>query len=341
MLPGPIAAKVNREVRTYLVAFGGAALLHVALFAVARVLPPPDYSKNAGSRALESIEIEIQPTPPAPPPPKAEVPAAVVDPGPVPAPNATEEPSKKLEAQPVAVREGSVPPGPTAPPTGPVEPPPAPTGSVANPSKGGFDELPPDDGRPGNRFTLPPGLAGSAGGPGMFDPTANRAGPAPTVAPSARPVDVNIAGKVIADAMGKRDKDLGIEFPGGGTVASAVRGVVQGSDVPNESKASIEFRIGPGGQVLGVRVVGYSGGSADSWARVASAAAAAMAGRMINMTAAYAKGAIVTIDVSSTLAPPSGKGSGLSGTGLKFDMSNLGAHATRVVRASPRVAAVR
>jgi len=104
------------------------------------------------------------------------------------------------------------------------------------------------------------------------------------------------------------------------TTASVVRGVVQGSDLPLDSRARIEFRIGPSGQVLDHRVVAINGGSPDFWDRAARAAVAQLATRGLVMTGEYTHGATVTVDISSRMAPS--------------DPSNRGAHAPRRVRTS-------
>jgi hypothetical protein len=141
--------------------------------------------------------------------------------------------------------------------------------------------------------------------------------------------------------MSSRDKDLGLDLPAAGTIAGAVRTAVQGSDVPDVARGTIEFRLGPNGQVLGVKVVAMSGGTAEQWERVKSAVAAALAGRALNMPSTYAKGAIVTVNVTSNNQPPAGSKGGFSGAGASFDLSNLGAHSARHVRVSHNVVAVR
>jgi hypothetical protein len=52
-------------------------------------------------------------------------------------------------------------------------------------------------------------------------------------------------------------------------------------------------------------------------------------------------GMTVTVDVTSNNQPPAGGKGGFSGTGVSFDTSNIGAHNTRHVRTSFRVAAAR
>jgi hypothetical protein len=227
-------------------------------------------------------------------------------------------------------------------PTTTVEP--APEANTPPPSarhKPDWDELPPER---GGVLGVPgvPGLGGPGvwSMPGVLPSGTPAAAPAPTVAPAPRQVDSDIAGKVLRDVMARRDKKLGLDSPAAGTVASAVGVAIRGSDVPAVARGTIEFRIGPNGQVLGVRVVSMSGGTADQWERAARAAAAAVAGRLV-MTSDVAKGMTVAIDVTSNVAPPAGGKGGFTGSGMAFDVSNIGAHATRNVRTSFRVMANR
>jgi hypothetical protein len=89
-------------------------------------------------------------------------------------------------------------------------------------------------------------------------------------------------------------------------------------------------------------VVTASGGATDAWARAANAAAARLAGRTLAMTGAFAKGARVYVSVVSSVRMPSGAPSGVQvqGSGMAFDLSDIGAHATRVVSSSFKVVAV-
>lgn len=172
-------------------------------------------------------------------------------------------------------------------------------------------------------------------------PDMGRPKPAPTTSPQT-PVDPKIATKVITDAMKEKDKGLGLELPGSGTIATSVRQAVQATETPPESRATFEVRLSPTGQIVSVRVTSSSGGSGDTWSRAAAAAAAALKGRVINMTAAYAKGATVYVHVHSTTTLPDGSKSAVSrkGAGASFDLSSIGAHMQRVVRVSHNIVAV-
>jgi hypothetical protein len=305
-----------------------AALFHAAFLTVGiwvRRPVAPEMALSSGRDRTIEVEIDRAPPPALPvPPPRA----------------ARASPDKETEPQPAAraprapeAREQ----GPAGPQTGNVAPEPAPAPSV-NPG------VPSPDGVPGGSEPAPlPGLGGAPVWtlPGIL-PDATTAAPAPTTPPPPRPVDPNVAGRVLQEGMAEQDKAKGIDLPAAGTVASTVASAVRGSEVPADSHASIEVRLSGTGQVLGVRVVSSSSGNADAWARVAAAVKAQLAGRALAMGSTYAKGALVYVDVSSALQLPAGpKSTQFTGSGLKFDMSNLGAHKSQVVHTSYRVAALR
>jgi hypothetical protein len=315
-----------------------AVAIHGGVLLVARSMPPLSLLRPEDRRELRTIEIELpaslQPENREPPSP-----ALTAEPERAPPPPDERPPEARLAARATAPAAGAVP-SPTVEPRSPEQnPPPAVTGT---PKGSPYDELP-DDRRQGVLGAPDlPGLSRPVWEiQGVLPPGVSGAAPAPTVAPAPRPVDKDIAGKVIRDAMNTRNKDLGLDPAAAGTVASAVRVAVQDSDVPNVARGTIEFRLGPNGRVLSVRVLGMSGGTAEQWERVKAAATAALAGRTLSLPSDYAKGAIVTINVSSNLQVPAGSKGGLSGAGAAFDLSNIGAHATRHVRASPSIVAVR
>jgi hypothetical protein len=222
-----------------------------------------------------------------------------------------------------------------APPTG--EPAPAP-----GPSDG-YDQ-PPDDGRDA---VLAPGVGGTPvwAIPGAIaQPDLPR--PAPTTVPARRAPDRDAAGRVLRDVQTSRDKGIGIDLPAAGTVASAVAEAVRSTDTPQVGRASYEVRLGANGQVLGVRLLRAVGGHADSWERAARLVAARLARSKLLMTGAYTSGAVVIVDVSSVVQLPAGPGGsgvvkpgpppGTVGGGGQFDLSNIGAHPSRVVSTSFR-----
>jgi hypothetical protein len=187
-----------------------------------------------------------------------------------------------------------------------------------------------------------PGLGGPAWSiPGVV-PDMGRPAPAPTTAPKAT-VDPKVATKVLTEAVKEKDKALGLDLPAAGTIASSVRSAVQATDTPPESRASFEVKLSPTGQVLSVRVTSMSGGSTEVWKRAEAAVKAALSGRTLGVTAAYQKGAIVHVSVTSALTLPDGTKSAIQrkGVGATFDVANIGAHMQRVVKTSFSVVAVK
>jgi hypothetical protein len=307
-----------------------AAVLHAVVPIAARVIIRPNTTGEEGPRvALRPIQMEEIPIERLPDP--APVPAAV----PVPDPAVTAAPPPDPRPVPAAA-PGPVPSNPS--PGGPVEPGPAPTAApTAPPSRAGgpdhYDALP-DDGK-GGVLTVP-----GVGGPAIWAipgglPAAPTATAAPTVAPAPRPVDSDIAGSVIREAMRDHDKKLGID-PVGGAVATAVKQAVASSDSPAVSRASFEVRLGPDGRVISVRVSSFNSGTADVWARVAQAAQAILKGKTLTMSAELAKGGTVYVSMSSVVQLPSGSSSAIrqQGAGASFDLSDIGAKKSRVVSTS-------
>lgn len=310
-----------------------AALIHaVALPLMARFAPPSDLLGKA-RQELRPIEIDVTTVPldlprvtpqsvpvePPPPEPAAREPVpGSEEPPPDARPRAVPGERQRGPEQP----ESNVPvPQPTAPPSE--------YGGVAPEA-------------PGSILNGPPGI----GGPPIYNiPNVLQPGgpppPAPTVAPKARPTDKDIAGKLINESLREKDKAIGIDLPAAGSVASAIQTAVMASNTPNDAKASFEIRLSASGQVLGVRVIGSNAGDSAAWKRAADAAAASLAGRTLAMSGEYARGAIVTVSISSVTQAPSGNGSGLDGAGARFDLSNIGAHKRRVVRVSHSVRPVR
>ncbi len=313
---------------TFLVA---AALLHAGIpFVALRMMRPSalTHTQAVVLHPMEAVEIPIEPL--QEPPPQA--PSEPRAPSDQPEPRAAEP----RAATAVNPREPS---GPVEPKAGPE---PAATGTPSAPPGRAPDEygsLPEGDG-----IARAPGI----GGPAVWSlpggmPSVSRPAPAPTVATGPRPVDKDIAGIVVRDAMSENDKRKGIDLPGAGTVASAIGAAVRGSETPDVGRASFEVRLGADGRVIGVRLASSSGGASAVWDRVAKAAAAILASRSLQMSGAYAKGAIVYVDVSSTVALPSGANSAVThqGSGIGFDVSDIGAHKSRSVKTSFRTVAVR
>ena len=315
------------EARFFLIAVG----LHAALPVMAFVAPLPA-AEEARAPVQGQIEIDVESTKEAPeasPLPAAQIDAPRTDDRPPPIdPSRAERPATNV-----------IVPGPA--PTGILTAEPTATGAptIVVAPKSEYDGPPPAV--PGGPVSNLPGIGSPAWAiPGVV-PDMGTAAPAPTTAPKAT-VDTQIATKVLNQVIKEKDKALGLDLPGAGTIASAVRNVVAASSVPTESRATVEVRLSPTGQVLSARVTSSSGGG-DAWSGVAKSVQASLAGKALLGKSGFEKGAIVYVSVTSTATLPDGSKSSIErdGAGAKFDVANIGAHMQRVVRTSYSVAAVK
>lgn len=197
------------------------------------------------------------------------------------------------EAAPVAPAEAVA---PAAPATEA-----APIGGQGTPGASEYGPVEPEPG------VVAPGLGGAPVWtlPGVLGP-AKPAAPAPTAASAPRPVDVAIAGKVLSGTMQSRDRELGLQIPAAGVVASTLATTVRGSEAPQDSRATFEVRLDGGGKVLGVRLVSASAGDAGVWDRVSRKTATALASRALSLGEAGKGGATVIVKVASKLVYPAG-----------------------------------
>ncbi|XXX77947.1 hypothetical protein WMF30_04135 [Sorangium sp. So ce134] len=307
-----------------------ATLLHAAIPWLSRVADRPARALVArSSGAYREVEIEVQPVAPLSPPQDERR-------APPPAPDGARP---REDAGPalgrIARRDRRAPEAP-ATPEAPVEPregpaaPPAPTAEYEGP--------PSAEG--------PPGVAGLGGVPvwqlpGVL-PDRAPPPPAPTKPAAPREMSMDRASEAVREAMRDRDKTLGLDLPAAGTVASVVADAVRAAETPATARAVFEVQLSGAGAVLGVRALSSTAGAAALWARVAREAAAQLAGRVLAMTAAFAKGAKVYVTVSSSVKMPSGATSGIQhqGAGFGFDVADIGAGRHRVVQSSFRVEAI-
>lgn len=319
---------LSREVRFLL----AATLLHAAIPLLARIASAPGPALEArSSGARREVEIEIEPAAPrGPEQDEARTPAL--------------DEARPREAEPVLGRTARRerrpldPQARPAPPETPVEPR---EGPVAPPAPGPSSEYggPPTE--------VPRGVAGLGGAPvwqlpGVLPDRAPPA-PAPTAPTAPREVSADRAGELLREAMRDRDKTLGLDLPAAGTVASVVADAVRSAETPATARAVFEVQLSGTGAVLGVRALSSTAGAAALWARVAREAAAQLAGRVLAMTAAFAKGAKVYVTVSSSVQMPSGATSGgihQQGAGFGFDVADIGARPRRLVQSSFRVEAI-
>jgi hypothetical protein len=119
-------------------------------------------------------------------------------------------------------------------------------------------------------------------------------------------VDAAIAGKVLRGTLQSRDRELGLQMPAAGVVASTLATAVRGSEAPADSRATFEVRLDGGGQVLGVRVVSATAGEGATWERISKKAAAALSSRALSLGEAGRDGATVIVKVASKLVYPAG-----------------------------------
>lgn len=160
---------------------------------------------------------------------------------------------------------------------------------------------------------------------------------APTQTPKTKKVDRDKANVVIKDELRKKDKELGLDLPAAGTIASLIKSAMQASDAPGDARATFVVSLGPGGKVNSVQAVSFAGGSKSTYDGIAASVKAALASQKLTLTGDYAKGATVSVAAVSKMRMPSGAktdaGIELSLT-QTFDVADIGAKPVRVVTVS-------
>lgn len=306
-----------------------ATLLHIAIPVTARLARSPGRASVArSSSAYREVEIDLRPVEPLPTTERAAPESALP----------REEPARRRHLEPGRREQPeSGTPAPVGAPGEPQEVAPGPTTSP-----------PPDEYGGASNADGIEGVTGLNGVPvwqipGML-PDRAQAPRAPTAPTPQRETRVDKANEVLREAMRSKDKELGLDLPAAGTVATVLADAVRAASTPDTARATFEVRLSGAGQVIEVRALSSTAGAADLWAQVARAAAVRLAGRALAMTTAFAKGAKVYVTVSSAINMPSGTSPGgriqQSGLGFGFDVSDLGAHATRVVSSTFRAVAV-
>jgi len=263
-----------------------AALIHVnALLGVDPSVPVEAiHAEHATELRIEGIEVDALP---APKPPEAK-------PEERPAPEKVGAQTNEPSRDPPGVRPAREPKaeaaekGPEG--EGPLKP--------ALPKPGAPDEYAPLPGRPAGGslvYTLP----------GVLTPLAAR--PAAT-APVAPLVDRQAANKALAGTLAKADAKLGLDLPGAGGVASAVRDAVQSSNLPADVKGTLEVRYDKSGKVASVRVGKVNGGDAGAWDKVAANAKASLGGKPLDVKG---EPATIVVKIDSAMRFPSGSKTGI------------------------------
>jgi hypothetical protein len=316
----------------------GAAVFHAVIPLLALIAPAGRVTLTPITEPLRIIDIEIPATVAGHRAPETLTERspreAITEARRAPRREPNERPSDPRDGAREEAVEPPVEPSPVSP-----EGPPQTSPSTAPPSE--YDSPPPER----NDIIFAPGVGGKPvwALPGAL-PDQPTPAPAPTVPGRPRETDRDIAGTVLRKVQTENDKAKGIDLPAAGTVASAIKAAVQGSDAPNEGRATFEVRLGPRGQVLGVRVISSSSGGNAGWSTAAASAQARLAGRTLAMSGDFAKGATVYIDVVSKMALPAGSAGGIKpgaagavGGSIDFDAANIGARAKRSVSSSYRV----
>jgi hypothetical protein len=206
---------------------------------------------------------------------------------------------------------------------------------LTTPDPGGADEY----GRPPSRSDIDrlPGIPGLNGTqawqyPGGILPDERGGRAAPTRAPK-RQYDPQRATKVLEAGQRAQDSKLGLHFPGGPVIADAIKSAVRASDAPFVSGGQFVVSVNAQGKVTKVQLVGHKGGGSSTWQAIRKSAQAALAGRTLPLKSSFAKGAMVSVVVSSDQKMPGG-GTSRQGTTFNFDVTDIDARPVRVVTAS-------
>lgn len=306
-----------------------ALFAHVGFVALHKVVP--EVRVNLLGEALAPIEVEVEQQ--LFDQAKKETPLDLPTPSERP-PQSPDAATRPPERQVIAAAGRIVSPSPVLTAQGAGEPGgdtiPVPPGSAPAPPGSGdaWSALPPGG--------APSGLPGLNGKEVWTYNGALPALPAPVPAPTAvaaKPVERDIANKVLGDVLKDRDKKMGIDLPAAGSVASAVQAATYSHGTINEGRATFVITLGPGGKVNGVRVSSMSAGSEADWSAVANAVKASLASKTLALTGQYEKGAVVTVTITSKMQLPSGGKdfASLNGAGGTFDVTNIGTKQKRVV----------
>ncbi len=169
--------------------------------------------------------------------------------------------------------------------------------------------------------------------------------PSGPAAPDTAAPEANVAPgiqKSMHDALAARDHELGLDS--GGPLVAIAEDATRPSDAPENSRAVFEVTIDANGDVTGVRVVDASQGR-QAWDRIASRMGVTLRSRKIQLRGQHgqSKGLVVTLEVRSRFTLPSGASGGIDpkavvdgnapGAQVGFDLSDIGAHATRNIHA--------
>lgn len=128
--------------------------------------------------------------------------------------------------------------------------------------------------------------------------------PASTATPSRR-FDGTRAARALDEALRDRDaqSQLGTDFPGATTIASALASAVR-PHTPPESTGTYVAHVGSDGRVSHIAAVAFDVGQRDGWQAAANDAAKALADHTFPLRHHYRSGAVVTVRLESDLQLP-------------------------------------
>ncbi|MFO0592712.1 MAG: hypothetical protein U0441_34530 [Polyangiaceae bacterium] len=279
-----------------------AVALHAAVFALGLRFSSrsPSFVEETPSPAgVADIELDVRDDDPRPPPKPPETPHAqagsvdVHDRGV--APSLPSLPPPSVEPPPQA---SATAPGTAAPAAGTASPPPGEygaTGVVPMAGSGPFGAA---------AWTIAGALPSGADAPDA-SPTAQ---PGP-IGPRKTAVSEDVKARtdaLVRDPITVHDRELGLGNPGGTAISNSVAEAVRASSLPGESGGVLVVMVGGDGAVTSVSVSHFTGGDSNGWSAVASAAAAALKGKKLGLSGLGPKGAIVKVEVRSSVTYPSG-----------------------------------
>ncbi len=237
-------------------------------------IPSPEPPQPPAARESTPTPNRVAPAP---------APESVPAPAPAPAPESVPAPAPAPAPAPESV------------------PVPAPAPAPPNPPVDEYGGAPP---APAPVIGVLPGLSTPVWAmPGVV-PDAPAARPAPTSIEAPRPVDSDVASRVLSGTLHSKDKSSGIEIPAAGVVASTVATAVRGSPV-KDARATFEVKLGPQGNVVGVRLVSTTDADATHWTGVVESIRSTLSARSLQM-GADKQGVTVVVKIESKVQYPAG-----------------------------------
>lgn len=138
---------------------------------------------------------------------------------------------------------------------------------------------------------------------GSSSATPGRVGPRATEVPAAVRARADAS---LRDPITAHDRSLGLGNPGGTAISNAVADAVSGSSLPGEATGTFLVQVSGDGSVVGVRVQRFDNGDSKAWSNVAASAAASLGKKKIGLAGLGPKGAVVKVEVRSSVTYPSG-----------------------------------